>query len=79
MQIVKAGTLYFALVFGARCGIWVRALDSGPVDQKLSRYTRPSVGEGLLPVARGACHHAASRFEKMRSRQRLCQPQLPAN
>jgi len=41
-------------------GIRARALTSGSVDQRVSRYARPSVGNGLLCDACGVCHHAAS-------------------
>ena len=44
----------------ARCGIRVRALASGHLHQRLSRYARPCVGNGLLRDAGCVCHHAAS-------------------
>jgi hypothetical protein len=50
----------------AHRGIRARALASGSVDQRVSRYARPSVGNGLLCDACGVCSHAASRGQKMR-------------
>ena len=55
----------------ARRGIRVCALASRPVDQRVSRYPRPCVGNHLLRDAGGFCHHAASRGWKMRSPIRL--------